>query len=226
MKRLMVLMFFLTGALFAQSPDALIKEITGTVELKKSGADAWVPAKPGDSVEKDTIVSTGFKSSALLVVGNSTLMVRPLTRLSLAALLVNQDNAETINVALSTGRIQVGVKPPAGGRTDFTVTTPIATASVRGTEFEMDAANLAVNEGKVSYASNDAQARPVTVSAGQTTWVDSGSNKAVNPFVAGEINRALPALPGRDASQGTERSSRLRVPQGTFVAEVTLNDGN
>jgi len=213
MKKLIVaFVFFIAAALaFAQNPSAVIREMTGTVELKKSGSVNWTQAKAGDIIEKATIVSTGFKSSALLTVGNSTLMVRPLTRLSLEELM-NQNETETINISLSTGRVKVDVKPPAGSKASFTVQSPAATASVRGTSFEMDTESIQVLEGAVSYvptlAAAGATIRPVTVSAGEESWVDSDTGLAVAPASAAESSRTLPSLAGQNAGTIPENGTR------------------
>jgi len=197
--------------------------MTGTVELKTPGAANWKAAKAGDTLGKETIISTGFKSTAILMVGNSTLSVRPLTRLSLEALLKGQDNAETISVGLRTGRIQVEVKPPAGSRTDLTVTTPVATASVRGTKFSIDPVNLKVTEGTVVYKpiGEKAYARPVMVNIGQSSQVDTDSGMAANPYTLAEANRNLPALPGKATSSQSE-NVRIVARQGTIGIDVTL----
>jgi hypothetical protein len=61
-----------------------------------SGAADWAAAKEGERIAKDTVISTGFKSSAILAVGNSTVIAQPLTRLSLAELL-NQNETGTVS---------------------------------------------------------------------------------------------------------------------------------
>jgi hypothetical protein len=200
MKKLWLILFTLSaGLLFAQNPQAVIREMSGTVELKKSGSADWAAAKEGDSIGKDTVISTGFKSMAVLAAGNSTIMVRPLTRLSLAELM-SRNETETVNVSLSTGRIRVDVKPPAGSRADFTVQTPTATASVRGTSFEMNTMSIQVLEGSVNYTPvNAAVVRPVVVSAGQESWIDDSTGGAVQPMAAAETARTLPVLPGQNA---------------------------
>jgi len=230
MKRLIVLMFLLlTAALvFAQTtPQATIREMTGTVELKQSGSEVWRPARAGDRLAEATMISTGFKSTAILTVGSSTLTVRPLTRLSLASLM-STDTTETINVGLGAGRVKVDVKPPAGSRANFTVTTPSATASVRGTMFELDPENIRVLEGNVMYwptgASSGAAtsaARRVMVGIGQSSQVDSSTGMAANPYSVAEANRGLPPLPGAIVIPGAG-GANVKVPQGTISVTVPL----
>jgi hypothetical protein len=60
MKRnvLAVVLVLAAAGVFAQS--GVIKEMTGTVEVKGAGTAAFSPAKTGEQVKEDTIVSTGF----------------------------------------------------------------------------------------------------------------------------------------------------------------------
>ena len=164
------------SAAFAQ--EAVIKELSGTVELKREGSALWQNAVQGQAITGGTIVSTGFKSSALISVGSSMITVRPLTRLSLAELRTTSQGTETINVSLQAGRVRADVKAPAGARADFTVQTPAATASVRGTVFEIGAFGLWVHEGSIEY--NGSSGAPVIVDAGKNSYVDNKSGKTVS----------------------------------------------
>jgi hypothetical protein len=143
-------------ALFAQEAAgtrAVIREISGTVEVKTPAEAQWSPAVRGQALARTTLVSTGFKSGALIDIGNSTLSVQPLTRLSLEELIRAGEN-EKVDVNLRAGRVRANVKPPVGGRTEFTVRSPTATASVRGTSFEFNGTILRVEEGRVRLAGN------------------------------------------------------------------------
>ena len=199
MKRFIILVMMLLSAacIFAQNPIAQIKELTGTVELKKGAAD-WKLAKAGERIEETTLISTGFKSMALLDVGSSTVTVRPLTRMSINEL-VNQDGTETISVGMNSGRVRVDVKPPAGSKASFTIQTPSATASVRGTVFDMGKASIRVSEGIVGYSGSG---RPVQVGAGWSSRIDESSGGAINPLVKAEMDRKLPALAGQSLDYG------------------------
>jgi hypothetical protein len=226
MKPLVVLLLFFEGAsfLFAQNQRAFIREITGTVELKVPGSANWIPAREGNRILPNTVISTGFRSAALLVIGDSTIVVRPITRLSLEELL-KRDNAEQVSLNLHTGRVKAQVTPPAAGRVDFEVRGPSVTASVRGTAFDFDTLNLKVSEGVVSFAPatrGTASSRPVPVRAGESSWVDTGSGRVVSPPAVAETNRVLPALPGRNTFSAASNTPKAAVSQGSLVVDVTL----
>jgi hypothetical protein len=190
MKKTFMALVFLGAALAAYAQTGVIQDLTGTVEIKPAGAQAFVPAKAGDTLQRNTIISTGFKSTAVIVVGNSTIIARALTRLTLAEIAAT-GNTETINVNLQTGRMRVDVRPPAGAKTNFTVKSPTATASVRGTSFEQDSRNLSVLTGTVAYAG--LQGAPALVSAGDESHT-SEDGKAADP-VASAAQSLLPPAP-------------------------------
>jgi hypothetical protein len=146
--------FFVPRAAAQEAERAYIREFTGTVEVKEPGDSVWAAARAGQEIRRDTVISTGFKSTARIGVGNSIIIVRPLTRLSFAEIRNNQGN-ESVQLELHTGRVRANVSPPAGGSTDFTVRSPQATASVRGTSFDFDGANLNVDEGRVYVSGGD-----------------------------------------------------------------------
>lgn len=195
--------------------------MTGTVELKRAGTETWIAAGAGASIEKSTVISTGFRSTAILAIGNSTITVRPLTRLSLEEL-INQNDTETVNVNLNAGRVRVQVTPPAGGKTNFTVQGPSSTASVRGTSFEMDPVSIRVIEGAVSYApSQGPLIRSVTVGAGQESRVDTVTGMLVIPLAASQEARALPVLAGQSSSAETAAGSPISIPADDSL-EITI----
>jgi hypothetical protein len=182
--------FFFTRNVHAQE-SAFFRELSGTVELKAPGSAEWVIAAAGDRIATRTLISTGFRSTAVLVVGESVITVRPLTRLSLEEIIRNQDN-EQVNLYLHTGRVRAEVSPPSGGKTDFTVRSPTATASVRGTSFEFDTERLVVDEGRVQYSL--ANGRQAYVAAGGMSYVDETANTVVSSFEAA-AELLVPAFP-------------------------------
>jgi hypothetical protein len=201
---LCLLMLSAAGALSAQTSPAVIRRISGTVEVKAPGAADWAAAVEGQALEQKTLISTGFKSTALIVMGETTLTLRPLTRLSLEELLDIQGN-ERADVYLRTGRVRANVIAPQAGKIDFTIRSPSVTASVRGTAFDFDTVNLRVDEGRVNFAGADRTA--VYVGAGQSSYPDPETGRTLSPVeTAGaalsppvpagvETAAALPAVP-------------------------------
>jgi hypothetical protein len=182
--------FLFAPQLHAQEA-AFFREVNGTVEIKAPGSVEWVNAVKGDRIEKNTIISTGFRSTAIVILGDSVITVRPVTRLSLEEIIRNQ-NGEEISLYLQTGKVHAEVKPPAGENIDFTVRSPSVTASVRGTSFEFDTENLRVDEGRVQYSL--ANGRKVSVAAGGRSYVNEISNTVISPFEAA-VEFLSPALP-------------------------------
>jgi hypothetical protein len=168
----------IAAAAWAQTPGAVIRELRGTVETKDPGSSEWRPAALGQELEAETLLSTGFRSEAALDLGNSVLLVRPLTRLSLGEIAAAA-GADRVEIQLRAGRIRADVRPPAGGNVEFTVRSPTATASVRGTSFEFDTVNLRVEEGTVSFSGADQTA--VFVAAGQSSSPDPVSGRTALP---------------------------------------------
>jgi hypothetical protein len=202
-----------TGGLRAQEAAsggaAFFRDIRGTVETKAPGEAVWVKAAEGDRIENNTLISTGFNSTAVLVLGDSVLALHPVTRLSLEEIIRDGDG-EQVRLYLRTGRIRADVKPPAGLNTDFTVRSPVVTASVRGTAFEFDAENLRVEEGRVVYSL--ANGRETSVAAGDTSYVDEPGGTLIRPFEAA-AELLSPALPVGSGSTGRAGDNAPAIPR-------------
>jgi hypothetical protein len=210
---------FFVPRLYAQET-AFVREVNGTVEIKTPNSAAWVKAAAGNRLEKTTLISTGFRSTAILVLGDSIITVQPVTRLSLEEI-VRDQNTEQVRLYLQTGRIRADVKPPAGGKTDFTVRSPVATASVRGTSFEFDTENLWVDEGRVQYSL--ANGRQAYVSGGGMSYVDETGTTVVSPFEAA-AELLVPALPPGSGSGGPAGDNAPALPPSS-TADVGVGFG-
>ena len=188
MKKIIIACFLLgmSFCVFAQS--GVIRELSGTVEIKNAGASDFVPASAGAVVSQNTIISTGFKSMALVEVGSTIISVRPLTRLTLTEIRASQGQ-ETLNVNLAAGRVRVDVNPPAGTRASMAVVGPSATASCRGTGFEFDTRNVSVHQGVVDFNGNSGYV--VQVGAGSFTGV-TPYDKTAGPQYGSNMNPQAP----------------------------------
>jgi len=198
MKKGIFAFVFLLAAMSAFTQNGVVKELTGTVEIKNSGSADFTAAKVGDTVKQDTVVSTGLKSAALVEVGSTVITVRPLTRLTLTEIRASSES-ETLSVSLQSGRARVDVKPPAGTKASMSVSSPSATASVRGTSFELDARNLYVISGNVLFKGTRGMFTLITTGSESAT---DRNGKAANPLASGDAayKPKMPAGTQPDAS--------------------------
>ena len=198
------------------SQTGIIREFTGEVEIKPAGSSVFTPARAGTEVARDTIVSTGFRSTAIIAIGSTTITVRPLTRLSLAEI-QSSAGTENLNVSLETGRIRVDVKPPAGTRANTVVQTPSATASVRGTGFEIDQYNIEMYDGAAMYEGNDNLKQSVS---GDDSSSISGDGVAQDP-VQRRRTDSLPSTPV-GAGEAGETQVPVEIPAANgFGVNIT-----
>ena len=195
---------------FAQT--GTIRELSGTVETRAPGAQSFVRASAGQEISLDTILSTGFNSFALVQVGSALITVRPITKLSLTEIRAAA-GVETINANLQTGRVRVDLNPPAGTRASMRVTSPNATASVRGTTFDFDTRFISVSHGGVSFQGN--RGHTVPVNAGFVSGL-APDGTARNPVFTG-VGRVQDAMyiPASVIIYGD-----LLAPQGIAGAEA------
>ncbi len=107
-----------------------VVEVSGKVEVQRD--NKWVAVVKGDILPAGSVISTGFKSEAVLSFDETVIKVKALTRLTIEQLF-EKDGDKASSVYLDTGSISADVKPAENKRVGFSVKTPAATASVRGT---------------------------------------------------------------------------------------------
>ena len=140
------LTFSAVSVISASAFDVTFVSTTGKVEFQDGGI--WVKAQKGDVVEQGTVISTGYKSSAVIRSQNSTFTIGPMTRITLEKL-TKQDGRENTQLFIDSGSIQSDVK--SGNK--FKVRSAVATASVRGTSFKfLSSGRLHVTKGLVSLS--------------------------------------------------------------------------
>lgn len=146
-----------------------VTQIQGKVEIKNqpSGSD-WVKAFKGMKVKPGALISTGFKSNAVIELDNSEIFVKQLTRMTIDKL-SRKNNTIKTNLNLRLGRISADVKTSKGLKHDFVVRTPVSTAAVKGTIFDAGIGNLEVKKGRISFTNR----------IGQTVTVNSGNSSNV-----------------------------------------------
>lgn len=140
MKRVVLSVFLLVAGMagvHAATVKAEVISFTGKAEYETP--QGWVPVAVGTVLDQGTVISTGFKSSVVLAIGESRFTVAALSRISIDKLLEDDSNYDT-EMSLSTGKLKMSVRSKPGKSTSFTVRSPTATASVRGTSGIISAA--------------------------------------------------------------------------------------
>ena len=133
---LLILIASLSFTIYAQT--ATVISVTGKAE-KLISPDTWQALSVGDVLSKGDTVSTSFKTELILKINNDTVTVSSLTRVTIQQLASTASKNET-SLFISSGSIKASVNPTDNKREDFTVSSPVATASVRGTSFSFNAA--------------------------------------------------------------------------------------
>lgn len=148
MRRTLCILILLSVGIFAfAAPTAILKEVTGKVEIKQSGK-GWETAVINAEIQKGTIISTGFKSKAVLDLGDSFITVKALTRMKLEELLEREDTVQT-EIYLNFGKVTAEVKTSEVKKHDFKLNSPVSTAAVRGTTLDRAVFHVFVEDGGV-----------------------------------------------------------------------------
>jgi len=142
--------------------DGQVVTVNGKVEFQDASG-SWKGLKAGDPITSGTMISTGFKSEATVKLGASILTIKPLTRMTLTQLVEKEDTVDT-ELYLEVGNVKAEVNSLNNKKNGFTVKSPVATASVRGTVFEIGE-ELVVLQGSVTFVTPIGQTR--TGEAGQ-----------------------------------------------------------
>ena len=119
---------------FSAPFEATVVSAKGKTEVQRTGV--WTALTIGNSVSRGDVIQTGFKSELIIKMKNSTVTVSPMTRITVEQLAEKKDKDET-KLFLDTGSLRSNVKKTEDRRIGFTVRSPVATASVRGTEFSI-----------------------------------------------------------------------------------------
>ena len=198
----------------AAALEAKVLSTSGKVEIQKGSA--WVPLNTGDVVYAGDVISTGFKSSAELSIQGSKVQLGPLTLITIEKLVSTSSKNET-SIYLDSGKIDATVNKADGKRTGFKVSTPVATASVRGTSFSMNAAGfLFTSKGLVAKMPSMSKVPQVSDTPSDFTPADGETNAFTSvkdvsggmgiPVYEGEYsstdpNTGLPVYPQKELAK-------------------------
>lgn len=149
MRKITSIIMFLMFSVLLFSEGAVLRNISGKVEVSNNGNGNWRKATEGMTVELSDTISTGFGAAATLDLGYSKVALKPLTRMSVDMFLETKNKVST-SLFLQVGSVRAEVDSSSGIKQSFQVQSPFSTASVRGTVFEFDGRKLSVTEGTVA----------------------------------------------------------------------------
>lgn len=243
-KFLPLLAFAVFAGFSASALEAKFVSIEGKVEILEGGM--WIPVEEGDIIqERGVVISTGFKSNAVVSVKGTNFTLGPLTRITIENM-VAMENKDSTQIYIDSGSLKANVSSSDGRKVGFKVRSAVATASVRGTEFKVTSSGrLSVTQGLVSFGGPEASSAEVAKSEDNSTDVapseesNAGTVASANetsdgnvaaeehpestPFTSsaevGEKN-GVPVFAGQD-SKSDVTASRPSNPHAEKVAAVS-----
>lgn len=243
-KFLPLLAFAVFAGFSASALEAKFVSIEGKVEILEGGM--WILVEEGDIIqERGAVISTGFKSNAVVSVKGTNFTLGPLTRITIENM-VAMENKDSTQIYIDSGSLKANVSSSDGRKVGFKVRSAVATASVRGTEFKVTSSGrLSVTQGLVSFGGPEASSAEVAKSEDNSTDVapseesNAGTVASANetsdgnvaaeehpestPFTSsaevGEKN-GVPVFAGQD-SKSDVTASRPSNPHAEKVAAVS-----
>lgn len=187
------LLFLLAASL---SAEVTVKAVKGTVGVMAGGK--LKPVAVGMGLAEDATVVTGANSEVTLEVNNGIITLKSLTTAKLRGVQVTKA-ASNADVALRNGTVVSEVKQITGLKTNFTVTTPVGTSSVRGTSHTVSygpgrGMAVSVSSGVVAVSSPRGATKPV--SAGNSFAQGIGSAPPTVSTQAAQSAAALSPVSG------------------------------
>lgn len=213
-KFLPLLAFAVFAGFSASALEAKFVSIEGKVEILEGGM--WIPVEEGDIIqERGAVISTGFKSNAVVSVKGTNFTLGPLTRITIENM-VAMENKDSTQIYIDSGSLKANVSSSDGRKVGFKVRSAVATASVRGTEFKVTSSGrLSVTQGLVSFGGPEASSAEVAKSEDNST--DVASSEESN---AGTVASANETSDGNIAAEEHPESTPF-----TSSAEVGEKNG-
>lgn len=206
----MVLVCFSAFSMFADS--ATVVSLQGKVEVSRGGK--WVELSAKSKVSEGEVISTGFKSQAVIQYQGAMLQLGPLTRVTLEKL-AEGSKSDTVSVYLNTGAVRSTVRHSENKRVSYTVRNPVAVASVRGTVYDM------MGDGSVYCSEGATVVYPAALYNAPAQNNNEGSSN--NVAVSGAMG--ISEIPASGKSNAATPANDI-APSAPINAQVVLSGQN
>jgi hypothetical protein len=208
-------------------PIAKLTEIMGDVSVR-TGNDEWKDAQVGMILGPDDELHTGPDSAATLVgyKDSWTLDVMEMSHVYIITI-EQKESRLKIRVLLQMGQVKAHVVRQRTVLTDFSVQTPTATTSVRGTIFSVRyeqgsrTSTTTVEQGSVSVEPRDSRLAQVTLAANQQVQVSEHEMSAVTAPTIVSLARTTGAPVSGDVPWPTEKDGSTLL--GTNLSYFPVN---
>jgi len=173
---LLGLLLLLTQSVSVLQRVARVSEVSGTVNITRKGEEDAQPLGERRLVQAGEQLSTGAEGRCTLNwIDGTRIRMEPHTKLTVQKCQVHK-GAEQSAFRLDIGKIWIRVLRVLSQQDKFQISTPIATAGVRGTMFAVEVAadgstEISVYEGQVTVASDSGE---VKVDANKIARLGSG----------------------------------------------------
>lgn len=188
------------------------------IEISKDNGKTWQPAKVGTPVGGNDMVKTGFQSKiALRFETGEVVVLEELTEVRMR--IFDLGSINHVELWLKAGGVMSQVNRHAAVRTEFTVKSPTATTSVRGTVFYVGytangETNVIVKEGQVQVK-NENTGEEKYVEAGTKTTITKDAIKTPVQLADEDEKKFLP-LPQKAMPSPTADPYGVDRPMSKF----------
>ena len=226
MKKLILSIILVAFAFSSFAMQATVVSTKGKAEVQNG--NSWVALKEGDTLGQGSVIQTGFKSEVVLKIKESTLTVAPLSRVTLQTLAEREGagsakGKDETAIYLDTGSLKSNVQKSSDRRVGFTVRSPVATASVRGTEFgfstKYKSVSLSATQGMVAFWKNTAQSEAALENASQGPVGEASEGNEAGDISEYAPQEAIVVSKGETAS--VSLGSGMMTPAQTAKAEAS-----
>lgn len=236
---LLALVMSLSGVLAPGGGSALgasttLTIIGGDVLVSRAGG-AFSAASDGQVLEPGDAIRTGSGSRAVLTYfEGSTVSIEPDSELAIDQARTEADGSTVVLMSQNLGRTWHLVTKLIAGGSRYEVRTPAATASVRGTAFEVGVirnasgetvTSVSTTEGVVAAAApataSEPEPEPVVIAAGFRTTASSNERKPQTPTLAPEPARRTTVNVASDNTLVVDSLGRANgVKDGRLVVQT------
>lgn len=189
---------------------ARISNVRGSVELKPFGKDAFIPVTADRNARAGSVLRTGEDGHASLRWSDgTTLRVASGTTLTIDKCSFDKRTDLSLShFTLSAGRVWVHVIKMLSAESKFEISTPTATAGVRGTTFAVqvganEATDVLVYEGEVEVRAGE---QSVGVKQGQTIAVAKTGDTSLRELSEQERAEGEQALADLSGAESAPKS--------------------